>query len=342
MLHVSKQAATEAEAKAILDASRHVQNPFGVPILLIEPKNYARKTFLGMPLPRLGLRKHIRTALNAVLAQCAAPSPAPRTAPGTVLAYEDRGYFSKSPQQIENIIMQGIQTFETQDTDHFAYALPNQSPRISVTFFDAPANAIKVIMQAAMQADQTICTDYPGYDAQHSFMSLWHEHAHSVSGSNEAGAEKVAALMCRYAFEDCSFLATQADMRAVNAVLYYNNTKVLHTYGWPCVEVVDDAIALETPPTWDDIRGVAEKSYDVPRKARSEDILEVGTAFMKKSGLPFLYKDMKGMADTAEVCLTEGAFSAPDQIMIAKRFALAARRLSIGTPAYETTPRFNY
>lgn len=342
MLHVSKQAATEAEANAILDASRHVQNPFGVPILLIEPRNYARKTLLGMPLPRLGLRKRIRTALNAVLAQCAAPLPAPKAAPGTVLVYEDRGYFGKSPQQIEDSIVRNIRDFETQGGRHFAYALPNEFPRISVTLFHAPANAINVVMRAAMQADQTLYTDYPGYDAQHSFMSLWHEHAHSVSGNNEAGAEKVAALMCRYAFEDCSFLATQADMRAVHAVLHYNNTNILRSYGWPCVEVVDDALALETPPTWDDIRAIAETSYDVPRKARSEDILEVGKAFMKKSSLPFLYRDMKGMADTAETCLTEGAFSAPDQIMIAKRFALAARRLTIGTPAYKATPTFNY
>jgi hypothetical protein len=63
----------------------------------------------------------------------------------------------------------------------------------------------------------------------------------------------------------------------------------------------------------------------------------VGTVFNKKSALPFMFRDLKAMADTAEECLKEQSLTTQEEIMIAERFALAARRLSIGKAAYQKT-----
>lgn len=336
MLQVSKRAASEADAKAILSASQQVQSPFGVPILLVDPDNYARKTFFGFPLPRLFLKKRIHEELLNTVAQCPpllTPSATP--IPGAVKVFEDRGYFNFSPPQLERRIIAAIHESGFDPTEAIAFAMPNQSPRISITLHRETPDLANQTVHRVLGANKGKSIDYPGFDAQYNFISLWHEHAHSVAGTNEAGAEKIAGLMSRYAFEDCTFLAVQADMRAVHSILHYNNEEILNNYGWPCVEVLDDAFALETPPTWDEIKALGETSYDTPHRARIDAIQNVGAVFNKKSALPFLFKDLKEMANTAEECLQQNALTTPEEIMIAERFALAARRLSIGRPAYQ-------
>lgn len=332
MLQISKRAASEADAQAILEASYQVQSPFGVPILLVNPDHYARKTILGVPLPDLGVKKRIHAALADVLAQCPPPPPAQA---GARKVYEDHGYFSYTPENLERKIIAVLKECEIDPTQAVAFAMPNDSPRMSVTLFREAKNVANKTVQNVLEANLNKTLDYPGYDAQYNFMSLWHEHAHSVSGENEAGAEKIAALMGRYAFEDCTFMAVQADMRAVHAILHYKSKELLSSYGWPCVEVIDDALALEQPPSWEDIRKAGETSYDTPHRARLDAILTIGNTFNKKSALPFLFVDLKGMADVADECLAEDTLTTPEQITIAQRFALAARRLSIGRAAYQ-------
>lgn len=334
MLHVTKRAASEADSKAILEASYRVQSPFGVPILLVDPDKYTRKTFLGIPLPRLGLKNRIHRELKNVLAQCTAPTAAPSNA---VKLIDDRGYFNYTPEILERKIISILKECEIDPSEAVAFALPNESPRVSVTMLREAKDVANQTMRNVLGANKNKTLDYPGYDTQYNFIALWHEHAHSVSGTNEAGAEKIAALMSRYAFEDCTFLAVQADMRAVHSIIRYNNEEMLSLYGWPCVEVIDDALALETPPTWEEIKKLGETSYDTPHCARLETINTVGTVFNKKSALPFMFRDLKTMADTADECLQQQSLTTPEEIMIAERFALAARRLSIGKAAYQKT-----
>ena len=334
MLQVTKRAASEAEARAILDASYQVQSPFGVPILLVDPADYARKSFMGIPLPRLGLKNRVHKELEQVLAQCTAPVA---NESGKVKLIDDRGYFTYSPEQLKNKIVWAIKDSEIDKVEPVAFAMPNDAPRVSVTIHREATDIANQTMHIVLGANRGKTLDYPGYDAQYSFMSLWHEHAHSVSGTNEAGAEKIAALMCRYAFEDCTFMAVQADMRAVHAILRYKDEHMQNTYGWPCAEVLDEALALETPPTWDEIRKLGETSYDTPHAARFETIKKIGHTFNMKTGIPFLFRDLKGMADVAEECLKEDTLTTPEERSIAERFALAARRLSIGKAAYQKT-----
>lgn len=337
MLQVTKRAASEAEARAILDASYQVESPFGVPILLVDPSNYARKSFMGIPLPRLSLKNRVHQELAQILAKCDAPAA---NDSGKIKVIEDRGYFDYSPQQLENKIIWAIKDSELDKSEPIAFAMPNTLPRVSVTIHREATDIANQTMRIVLGANRGKTIDYPGYDAQYNFISLWHEHAHSVSGTNEAGAEKIAGLMARYAFEDCTFLAVQADMRAVHSILRYKDEHMQNTYGWPCVEVLDDALAMETPPTWDEIRKAGETSYDTPHRGRFEIIKKIGHIFNMKSGVPFLFRDLKGMADVADECLQEESLTTGENRNIAQRFALAARRLSIGRAAYQqmTTP----
>jgi hypothetical protein len=125
MLHITKRAASEADSKAILEASYQVQSPFGVPILLVDPDRYARKSFMGIPLPSFSIKRPIHTELKNVLAQCAAPAVAPSNA---IKLIDDRGYFNYTPEILERKIISILKECEIDPSEAVAFALPNESP----------------------------------------------------------------------------------------------------------------------------------------------------------------------------------------------------------------------
>lgn len=327
MLTVTRQAATEAECEAILSASYQVENPFSVPVLIIDPADHAPKRFLGLPFFRPSLKQAIGEKLARLLPGCDTPGPE------ILEDLKSRGYDTRSPAQVENAIVTVIKGHFAYNDSCMALALPALSPRFSVALCKRIKDAARLSLKDALKT-RTALPAYPGFDAQHNFISLWHEIAHSVAGDNEAGAELTAALTCRYAFEDCAFLHVQADLRAASAVFYFDDSKALKSYGWPCVEAVEAAIALEAPPSGEDVRKTGEASYLVPRVDRTDSIIHVAEGLMDAAGLAFAYRDMGKLAGAADRLLREGAFKSAEQEMIAARFALAARRISAGAPAY--------
>lgn len=329
MLQVSKKAATEAEAEAILDASFQVQKPFSVPVLLIDAADYVPKKILGLSFFGLSFKKQIREKLEAVIQQC--PEP---TAADHALVHE-RGFFSNSVAQIQDSIIRTIKDHWRYGDDYLALAMPNAAPRLSVALQLRAKDVVRTEMSYALRFEPDKSITYPGFDAQHNFLSLWHEITHSVAGDNEAGADYVSALACRYAFEDCTFLKVQSDMRAINAVMEYQTPAIIETYGWPCVDALEAAIAQKEPPTWDEVRKAGESAHLVPRRLRLESVVQVGQTLREKATKAFNTRNFGALAEATENLLHGRAFKNDEQTMIAERFALAARRLSIGTPAYQ-------
>ncbi len=338
MLKILRQAATEAEAKDILTASQHLPAPFGVPVLLVDPALYARKTFFSHPVGSLKKAQQIIGArLDACIAQCP-PASENDSAESTLLSVADTGYFRDTRANIEKKILDTIQAFESMPhgNQFIAAAYPLESPRISIAFFHSP-DADTAFAANGIDNRGKKLPRYPGYEAQHLFQILWHEFAHSVSGSNEPGAEKLSSMVCRYAFKDCTFLKVHADQDAVQSILRFNDESFLEKYGWPCVEAIDKQQALQTPPTWDDIMRAASTAWATPHVSRIADIRAVGAAVHSTSRPSFLFKDMSGMADAAAAYVQRGNAANAAQQEIGERFALAAQRLAIGEKAYAVT-----
>ncbi|MBI2234027.1 MAG: hypothetical protein HYU57_03340 [Micavibrio aeruginosavorus] len=327
MLTVTRQAATEAECEAILTASYQVDRPFSSPVLILDPLDFAPKRFLGLTYFGSALKKTVKKKLASLLPGCEIPRS------DQVDDMKARGYDIFSPEQIEKAIIANIKAHFIFNEKNMALALPVLSPRFSVALHSRIKDSARVETEGALMITRPL-TQYPGFDAQHNFNSLWHEIAHSVAGDNEAGADLTAALACRYVFKDCTFLHLQADLRAAHVVLACGTRKVLEDYGWACVEATETPLALNRPVSAEDVRKVGESSYRVPRVDRTDSIIRVAQSLHRAAGLAFEYRDLRKLADTAEGLLQNGAFADAEQRMIASRFALAARRIEEGAPAY--------
>jgi hypothetical protein len=328
MLQVTKKAATEAEAEAILTASHQVQKPFSVPVLFIDPADFPVKKVMGIPLFR-PVKTPVKEKLAAILAQCDEPQPTDKN-----LTWE-RSFFLRTAAQLEKDVIGELNHHWDNDETYMASAMPNASPHLSVVFHTNLEDAARTNAAYALRIDKDKIPDYPGFDAQHNFQSLWHEIAHSVAGDNEAGADFTSAMACRYAFEDCTFLKVEADIRAANAVFLAHIPKILEMYGWPCVDALDSVIAMEKSPDWDDVRKAGEASHLVPRRSQMYAVTNVGKTLRETATEAFNTRDLAALSKAAEQLLQNGAFEKPDDRAIAERFALATRRLSIGTPAYK-------
>ena len=328
MLTVTKQAANEAEAKAILDASYLVRKPFGVPVIFVDPADYPVRTFCGFPLPRLGQKRRIEQKLAAAIAECDPAMPEPRK------IIEDRGYFTLPRKKISDQILRTIKEHHLYGDSRLALAFPLTAPRISIVFHARIKDPLAEEIPEALGMERDRLPDLPGTDSQHHFISLWHEIAHSMSGDNEAGADLVSALAYRHAFADNSVLKFQGDLRAAHLILNHTNPVSTKTYGWSCVDAFDSVAALERPPTWDEVYQTGATSYNAVNNTRAETIEHVGQTLKKDFLKAFRSRNLMPLSDAAETMAGNGTFETEDAKMIAQRFALATRRLAQGITAY--------
>ncbi|HEY8190297.1 MAG TPA: hypothetical protein VIF12_06395 [Micavibrio sp.] len=175
--------------------------------------------------------------------------------------------------------------------------------------------------------------DYPGFNAQWNFMHLWHEIGHGLSDTSEAGADEVSALVCRHAFQDCAFLAVHADLRAAATLLSGDS---FPDYKWPCVEAIDSTLAMKGPAPWNEIQAIGELARTAPHDNRTDSVQFVAWNLCQAAPMAFSFnKDLGQMATVCDQLLQNNVFKDAQQRRIAARFALAARRLSIGILAYK-------
>ena len=329
MLQIDKQAVTEKDAEALLDASYLVRKPFGVPVMFVDPRDYPPKRFLGLPLPRLSMKRNIEKQLRDIILQC--DEPAQNTKPVTI---EDRGYFHEPRETLGKRIMRTVRDYHYYGDEHMGLAFPLASPRLSIVFQARIANGAEAEAELALSIPQNRLPPLPGFTAQHHFLSLWHEIAHSVSGSNEAGADLTGAMVYRHAFADSSVLVYQGDLRAANMIFQHHRPKVLETYGWSCVEAFDAVAARKTAPDRDEVIAAGYQSYSVPSLPRAGAIQTVGAALKKEFARAFLDRDLKMLSQAAADLAGNGTFETVEEDMIARRFSLATRRLAVGKAAY--------
>ncbi len=332
MLTITKKAATEAECNAILNASLQVEEPFSVPVIFIDPAEYAPQKFLGLSFFFNRKADALKARLAAFAEKCDRPDP------DTMKDLEGRDFDTRSIVQISNSVLGTLRAHFAYRDNHLACSFPVLSPRFSVTLCTIAENAARAGVSDVLQTGAPL-PDYPGFDSQYNFLWLWHETAHSVAGDNEAGAELTAALAARHAFEDCTFVNVWADMQVTNLILKYESPKALKDYGWSCVEALESALALETAPDSDTVRNVGENSWRVPRFDRSASILAVAECLHRTVGDSewYKYRNLNRLADTTDHLIKENRFGTAEEKMIAARFALATRRLATGTPAYQAT-----
>ncbi len=126
-----------------------------------------------------------------------------------------------------------------------------------------------------------------------------------------------------------------ADIRAVKAMLSHENDLFLRKYGWGPVETLDSATCMKAPATWNE---TVEKSL-VPVKAetRITDVQYVGRSLMKVCKSAFTEHDLLMLSMMSDHMAIKGNVQNEEQLRIARRFALAAQRLTLGTPAYLAT-----
>lgn len=181
------------------------------------------------------------------------------------------------------------------------------------------------------------------------FYTLCHELAH-VAGAGEPQADKIANLFCRQAFAGSAAPEIQADLRAIEAVNLATelaagkaadpetSLESLALYGWAMVTSNDAASAIPQQSvatmSGEDILAFRYEHHDdAPDK-----ILALG-AMLCQAGLDglVLSEKIENVAEGARAFVENLPAQAKDPEIhdMARRFALAARRLSEGAPAYD-------
>ncbi len=190
-------------------------------------------------------------------------------------------------------------------------------------------------------------TAYPGDRPQYLYRNLWHEIAHGLSFFDfkeqayrvvgEPQADMISAVMCRKAFTDNTFLKVVADRRYMDALTFYESSQYLEQYGIATGELIDEVL------TWpaEFIDWLSENGIKALRLHDSsqfiKEVQKIGFRISDRVQFDKPGKDrFNAVANVSQDLLSKGAFGARGSVeyKIASRFALAARRLSIGEKAY--------
>ncbi len=173
------------------------------------------------------------------------------------------------------------------------------------------------------------------------FFALWHEYGHNID-SREVVADRIAACVSRQAFEDhvsLPYLRFWSDKRAAESILGFANPDVLHKYGWPLVEALDETIEIPEARIdrmpWDVIQKVGRMPYEQNADAVFHSGFAINDFVQRYDGdeeLDFYAAYYHAACDV----LDEGlAPEGTQEHKVIQRFALAAYRLSCGDDAYK-------
>lgn len=330
MLTIPKKAATEAECEAILTASLNVRNPFGVPTLILDtadfansPKGFLKNLFTGSVASRI--QRQIVSALKYQQVQ----DP-------DLGNFEITDIFqTHNPGSLAKFCAKTIEEENATPGTFLTGSRPNYSPRINIVFTKPTQDIARLHASLSTAVQQNSFPPLPGFDAHHKMYALWHEIAHGLVVENEYAADLISAIVCRHAFEDCSFLKARADMRAANAVLSLKNYAAQpNNHTWACVEALDSVAAIDEIPAIGDLRDIGNAAVKMKQNFREKSIAAVGHKFQSLlSHTQGRYLQRITLA--SQYVLASGNFASAEEKMVAKRFALAMQRLSTGTSLYQ-------
>lgn len=329
MLQITKKAATEAECEAILAASYADEKPFGKDVIFINAADF-RPT--GSLLSRLFQRSVQARVEDYILNKrkiLAAKNPLYRNSVAPLHLH----YGQNSPSALTGKLVKDF--LKHNQANGVVDDLSD--PSCPIVAVHAPFQTGKVRLHHSLGIKQE---DVPGFDAQWHTAILWHEIAH-VLGHGESKADQISSMVCRYGFEDTRFLSFKADMRILKPVLSYDKRErsIVSMIGLPDNHTVDLGFAIDSvveavqDPRWKDIeRAISQKKaasrvFDRPTARLASQLKEHVPRALKA-------RDLAALADCAERLVSKGDIGNNLELILAKRFAVAAQRLLIGTLAY--------
>ncbi|MBI1300522.1 MAG: hypothetical protein GC137_02590 [Alphaproteobacteria bacterium] len=324
-IQISKKAVTEADARALLDASFALSNPFGVAVIHLSGRFACAQ-----------VEKDEFDATKARVVDFIRQN-APKACVKGVVAATNMWVNDTFPE--DNTILNrhefGAFCMQVRPDDLVDYGDRHDDP----STFEKPEAALIVMPNSDITVTKmqshffaTKLKPLPGSTAQGHFHTLWHEYAHA-GGGNEPQADAIAAVMCRRAFRNNQYLQVHADQRAVSTVLWKGTRQ---RYGWGCVDATDYGFNLASGVAEgmreDDIENIKFQKFDPLIQTVGEvydKLLEHDVTYAVRAGCGFT--EMAGAAISAlhHTNLSE------QHGRILRRFQLACTRLSIGRAAYK-------
>lgn len=343
LLTIDKKATTEAEAADILARSYVFcarNKPYGVPVLILRPETFNVK---GQPDDIGNVQSQYHSRLSRFLRKIGEDQGAGQsllressngrtiidTTRTLIAACQDDGYMYAS---CKAIAASGF----AQNADYYA---PGAYRAPSFAIIQAPRKDLDGVKRLSYMLDAervNLAADMPGMAAQWQFLDLWHEVGHAA-GAGEAQTEKMAAALCRKAFNDVSFLQVEADIRYTKAVLFSDDREVRERYGWGMGQAVDEICALSAAEidalSDEDIRDMRFERYD----ARGNITRKLGAALREDVGADKMNGNYLPEIAVAAKKLLSGAFknAAQDEKDVIMRFHLAVSRLAQGKRGYQ-------
>lgn len=355
LLSLPKKAVSEKESDDILTQTMNLPRPFGVPTLVLRQEHLPdRKTILRKSGDKHALARFLIRYLNLYT-----DADLPADADGTKLRFVFRramenhhldlgvqnalSWFLQNQTYICNSLKSDLATnfnavcqrSPTAGFTDFAHKYPSgyTDPVFSLVVAPRADADIHKMLQTVAANIIVPRQPLPGYRSQWQTFVMWHEYAHGC-GAGEVQADHMATIMCRKAFADQRFLRVWSDIRAIHAVRQATNTMdaVGNHYPWPIVGVTDQVLAMDQIDIdvmqEDDIKALRFRTH----KLKLDAITSVGSAV--DSELRSMSDWTDGYFKATLRLLNRGVFTKPQEHQIAKRFLLAAARLSRGGDIY--------
>ncbi len=330
MIKIDKKAISEAECELILQATYDDPSPLDLPTVKIRVEDFQP---MGNIITRLFMqtctRGRVRNYIHGQLKSIVAEDPwlSQDITPRFIEEFSDR-----TVEKVVNYVERAL-TEPHLSVGGISYSCHVPPCAIIVTHMND--NIAKSLLAPALRINDA--ERLPGYNSQwHSFI-LWHEIAHGL-GRSEYHADKTAALISRCVFQDTNFLKALADIRAVApALLYKKEGEIEH--GFNLCLAIDSVLSLEEQPDLSNIKEVVLPDHRIESKTLDSTVRDIGAKLEKKEPLAFKNRNLSELANCAAAIANTASHE--EERMVAQRLAIAAHRLSIGTPAYITVvPKF--
>lgn len=366
LIQIDKKAITQDDARALVDQTCALQDPFGIPTFHVRDRDYVQMPYGMGFLPKDKIRDAITQTVGARVDEFLEEySSNPnyinldidrvRAVTGVVGAhiYDNlkHGVFNAqslpvatSPASLSNLIFNGSFRIAAQNQDPEEY----QEPEFCFVVTPASPQSLGSLkndyISRGFQNGSVARSDLPGFPEQYQFATLWHEIGHGT-GAEEPQTETMSACVSKKAFENTAFLSARADLRALDAIAHGGKrtfpligTTFKNIYGWPMVEANDYVQNLPQSTLSDiseeDIKAIRFQKFDhLARDVQKvSDLLRANTQGL--DDIAINDKAFKTLAHHAGA-LSSTADLTDNQLQIMTRFQLACARLYHGAAAYE-------
>lgn len=316
------QVLTEAEGAAALETSYQMMAPLGVPTLIIDPADYDPRLSLWCVRGEDTIENDLKHRMKNVLYNFYGED------------HSQVRQFLHEPNRFLLALVNKL-AYCVQTSQMVAHAIVSEK-FLNVVICPRTRDTGALLMKHGLKVPEDNIPDMPGTDIEWNFIRLWHEFGHGLKGKSEASADWVSAVVHRHVFPDPQALMVLSDFRAACALLNHHNPRVLTGRGWSLVDTLDSAVEdMGTPTSWDDV--ATHVHHPCPADNSIEDIMYIGQHLSGISKLAFKEPDLLMLGMMADHMTYKGNVENDNQMRIARRFAIAAQRLSLGKPAYAAT-----